>query len=99
MFDIKYINRIHKFENYLFDGLSPSEFIRSECMKLRNINKIPGGLADKAKPEDFDQEQLQKGIKVELEHTNDKNIATEIAMDHLTEDPNYYKKLSKIEKQ
>lgn len=68
-------------------------------MKLRNLNKIPGGLADKKKPDDFDQDQLNKGIKVELEHTNDINIATEIAMDHLTEDPMYYKKLERVEKE
>ena len=43
------------------------------------------------------KKQLQKGIKVEMEHTNDKNIAKEIVMNHLFEDPNYYDKLSKIE--
>ena len=32
-----------------------------------------------------------------MEHTNDKDGATEIAMDHLWEDPNYYVKLNKIE--
>lgn len=42
--------------------------------------------------------QLNKGIKIEMEHSNEENIAKEIAMDHLFEDPNYYDKLSKIEK-
>jgi len=42
--------------------------------------------------------KLMKGIKVEMEHTNDVRIATEIAMDHLWEDINYYEKLAKIEK-
>lgn len=41
--------------------------------------------------------EFKKGIKTELEHTTDKNIAREIAMDHLYEDPKYYTKLSKIE--
>jgi hypothetical protein len=41
--------------------------------------------------------QLMKGIKVEMEHTTDVRIATEIAMDHLWEDLNYYDKLAKIE--
>lgn len=41
--------------------------------------------------------QLSMGMKVELEHTKDKQKAKEIAMDHLWEDPNYYTKLSKIE--
>jgi len=43
------------------------------------------------------QKQLNKGVKVEMEHTDDKNRAKEIAMDHLWEDPNYYDKLKKIE--
>lgn len=60
-------------------------------------DQLKGGLADKKKPEEFDQAQLEKGIKVEYEHTNDRNKAKEIAMDHLTEDPNYYKKLRKME--
>lgn len=40
-------------------------------------------------------DQLAKGIKVELEHTSNKNTATEIALDHLNEDPDYYTKLAK----
>lgn len=60
-------------------------------------DKLPGGLADKKDPEDFDQKQLEKGRKVEMEHTDDKDLALEIAMDHLTEDPDYYRKLSEME--
>jgi hypothetical protein len=41
--------------------------------------------------------QLVKGIKVEMEHTTDVRIATEIAMDHLWEDLKYYDKLATIE--
>lgn len=60
-------------------------------------DKIAGGKADKSKPEDFDPEQLAMGIKVEIEHTKDLDLAREIAMDHLKEDPKYYTKLKKIE--
>jgi hypothetical protein len=65
---------------------------------LKQSEKIKGGLADKRPDSDFDAEQLKNGIKVEMEHTDDPKIAKEIAKDHLTEDPNYYKKLKKIEK-
>lgn len=65
---------------------------------LKKSEKIPGGLSSGKKPQDFDQEQLQAGIQVEMEHTSDRSIAQEIAMDHLTEDPDYYKKLKRIEK-
>ena len=40
---------------------------------------------------------IKKGIKIEMEHTNQVSVAKEIAMDHLYEDPNYYTKLKKIE--
>lgn len=60
-------------------------------------DNIPGGLADKNKPSDFDSKQLQKGIKVELEHTDNKQTAKEIAMDHLKEDSKYYDKLQEME--
>lgn len=43
------------------------------------------------------QHQLEMGIKVETEHTDDFDIATKIATDHLNEDPHYYTKLAKME--
>jgi hypothetical protein len=39
--------------------------------------------------------QLRKGIEVEKEHTTYGQTAREIALDHLSEDPNYYTKLKK----
>lgn len=64
---------------------------------LKN-DKLKGGLADKRKPEDFDQKELKIGIKIEMEHTHDAKIAKEIAMDHLSEIPDYYSRLVKMEK-
>ncbi len=60
--------------------------------------RIPGGLASGRRPEDFDPVQLRKGTLVELEHTDDVEVAQEIAMDHLVEDPAYYIKLEVIER-
>lgn len=54
-------------------------------------DKMPGGVADNMTPELFDQEQLAIGTMLELEHTDDPELAREIAMDHLAEDPDYYK--------
>lgn len=51
---------------------------------------IPGGKADGRDPSSFDPQQLEMGIKVEMEHTDDRAAATEIAMDHLSERPDYY---------
>ena len=41
-------------------------------------------------------DQLVKGVNVELEHTNDEKVAREIALDHLSEDPEYYTKLASV---
>ena len=60
--------------------------------------KLKGGLADGKKPSDFDPKKLSEGMQVEREHTTNKGIQKEISMDHLTEDPEYYKKLKTIEK-
>lgn len=54
------------------------------------VDKIEGGLADEKKPNEFDKNQLLKGIRVEMEHTNDPYIALSIVMDHLVENPKYY---------
>jgi len=43
------------------------------------------------------QQQLEMGLKVEMEHTEDMDIAKKIALDHLAEDPHYYTKLAKME--
>lgn len=43
------------------------------------------------------QKQLEMGLKVETEHTENMDVAKKIALDHLNEDPNYYTKLAKME--
>ena len=58
---------------------------------------IPGGRADACAPADFDWQRLQQGTDVEMEHTDNIALATEIAMDHLVEDPQYYEKLATID--
>lgn len=79
----------------------------------KNEDVIPGGLGDKLEGSMEDQHkqlakmhgvsvedidaQVKKGIKVEMEHTDSEEIAHEIAMEHVYEDPKYYDKLSKIE--
>ena len=60
-------------------------------------NRIPGGKADNIPLLNFDHESLKEGVKVEMEHTTDRNIALEIVTDHLVEDPQYYVKLRAIE--
>jgi hypothetical protein len=71
------------------------------------VNKIPGGLSTDKKLTDFAtkynttvdviKQKIKDGAKVEMEHTTDVRIATEIAKDHIWEDLNYYTKLKKVE--
>jgi len=58
---------------------------------------LKGGLGDNAPAGTFPKDQLNKGIKVEKEHTNSPAVAKEISEDHLTEDKKYYTKLEKME--
>jgi hypothetical protein len=64
---------------------------------MKTTNKLPGGRGDKLKPSDVAIEQIRKGMRVEREHTPDQEIALEIVLDHLAEDPKYYDKLERID--
>ena len=58
--------------------------------------KLKGGKGDNKPDSDFDPDQLSKGVEDEEgEHTPDKDIAKEIAKDHLSKDPEYYEKAEK----
>ena len=72
--------------------------------RLRDIarkhTKEGGNAPHKDKVEDMIlklKNQLNKGIKVEMEHKMGKAEATRIALDHLEEFPDYYDRLKKIE--
>ena len=45
----------------------------------------------------FVRNQLKMGIAIEKEHTKDKDLAADIALQHLDEFPDYYTKLKKME--
>jgi hypothetical protein len=59
---------------------------------------LPGGLAEGKPDSDFDPKEIEKGMKVESEHTTDKCVRKEISKDHLSEDPRYYTHLQKMER-
>ena len=75
---------------------------------VNEANTLKGGKADKLSTKDiakkFDvsvdkiEAQIKKGIGVEMEHTDNKEKATEIATDHVSEFPDYYDRLDKMEK-
>jgi hypothetical protein len=59
---------------------------------------LPGGKADNVPDRKVSQKALAEGAQHEHEHTANGQIAKEIAKDHLSEDPRYYKKIKQIEK-
>lgn len=61
---------------------------------LKEQIKLKGG---DAPDEQFDPEQLKRGIEVEKEHTDDPEVAKQIAKAHLLEIPDYYTRLDKME--
>jgi len=65
--------------------------------QIMNRAKVVGRKQEMYKAEP-DPEQLKMGIKVEMEHTDDKEVAEKIARDHLNEVADYYTKLKEVEK-
>lgn len=74
-------------------------------IKPKTNEILKGGMADNIPDEEFDHDQLSKGITVEMEHTNDPDIAKEVAKDHIVETgkkngkirSRYYDELEKME--
>lgn len=58
-----------------------------------NLNEMEGGKGENLDPDDVCPDQLEVGIAVEMEHTNDPDISKQIALDHLSEIDDYYTKL------
>ncbi len=72
-----------------------------EIMREKYLKEdyLTGGRADGQPDSKYDPEQLAIGIKIEKEHTDDPEVAKEIAKDHLEEIPDYYTRLLKMEKE
>lgn len=79
-----------------------------ENLTESTITEVAGGMSKGLSVEDIAtkhgvsvediENQIKLGAKVEQEHTSDVEEAKKIAMDHLTEFPDYYDRLSKMEK-
>ena len=77
---------IQKFESFLQGGASKPPTLPAVAKRH--------GITDEATLLSLSK-QLELGVAVEAEHTNSKEVAKEIALDHLWEDPEYYTKLVK----
>ncbi len=110
-YDSGYDDPVEAFAQYKsehIDGLQELQYMtaKNKLGLEERTNPIPGGVGDKLQPEDVDKDQLEAGIKVEMEHVkNDadktdeekRQVAQDIVLDHLSEDKDYYTKLKKVE--
>lgn len=74
------------------------QLIQEITEELDRVTPSVESIAKKHKKDvGYIQQQLDQGIKVEKEHTTSVKVATEIALDHLNELPDYYTRLTKVE--
>ena len=62
-------------------------------MNLKNQRNLPAANPTEVEGNAPKDRELMIGSQVEKEHTQDIQLATKIALDHLREDPHYYSKL------
>ena len=75
-------------------ALTKEEFVDEELKSHKSVESI--AKKHRMDPSDI-QKQLEMGIKIEHEHVTDKDTATDIALQHLDEIPDYYTRLKKME--
>lgn len=96
-------DKVHALADKL--GMKPHE-LESEIYAFASLWAIneqakvnPGGRAEAkgVTRDDFPKATIDKGIKVELEHTKDRELAERIVLDHLAESKLYYDALADME--
>ena len=75
----------------IMDSVDSLEGGMSDDKSLADIANLHGA------PLELIELMMKWGIDVEMEHTKCPKLAKEIAMDHLVEDPIYYKKLKDMD--
>lgn len=80
-------------------GLDPPELEEKAYALLQSFWSKGRANKKKFNFSDADPKEVKMGIEVEYEHTDNKYVAYRISMDHLAELPDYYTRLSKMEKE
>lgn len=88
---------VHEFAER--EGISPPELETQIYALLTEKLQIKIGKHNDMPDSDFDPKELKMGEKIEMEHTDDPNIAKSISKDHLSECKIYYTLLNKMEQQ
>jgi hypothetical protein len=102
---INYVPYSEEFKDYINNnyGQKNGYWVEKEYMAHGGLTKSLA-VADVHKkypelPKSFINAQLYLGMKAEMEHTKNPDVAKKIALDHLSESPFYYQYLTKMEKQ
>ena len=69
----------------------------AKCPKVKSHKTVEAIAAKHRLDVSFIVNQLKMGIPIEHEHTKNKTLATDIALQHLEEIPDYYTRLKKME--
>ena len=77
-------------------GLSTIYYNYKNYQATKDDGLLVGRKSNKKNISDFSADQIQKGILVEMEHTNNPRIALEITLDHLAENDHYYDLLESV---
>ena len=89
--------KVHEFAESL--GIDEHKFEEHIYSVLGSIFAAGKAFENKFTEEDADPKELAMGVKVEMEHTTDPEIAKRIALDHLEEIDDYYTRLKKMEEE
>jgi hypothetical protein len=79
-------------------GMEPSKLEEAAYAMLQSFFS-QGRFMKEGQEKSFNEDELMMGDVVELEHTDNPIIARRITLDHLTELPDYYTRLKKMEKE
>ena len=99
---VRLIDRFNKDSNVTLDELK--DIAKDESTTYEKVVEtlcdiLQGSLyrRKEIREKNINFKELEMGMKHEMEHTKDKNIAEIIARDHLTHVPNYYTLLKDID--
>jgi len=85
-------SEIHAFAESL--NIEPDEI---EEIIYGMLGSLIGGGFSKGKEFDYDPKEMEMGMKVEAEHTDNPLLVHKIVLDHLKEHSDYYTKLTSLE--
>lgn len=83
--------------NKSVEGMNCPVHGNSKCPKIKSHKTIESIAKKHRLGVSFIENQLKMGIPIEHEHTKNKELATDIALQHLDEIPDYYTRLKKME--